>query len=290
VLWQAGTASTAASFAGGIGHIYAFYSVATDYVGHIEVAPDEPDASTTASATEASFVYLPLVLKSHTSGPQEVIILEETFEGAFPGQWNIFDDQAGEGEYHWARRNCRAFQGAHSGWAVGGGADGATLACDDDYPDDADSWMIYGPFSLADATQADMTFQLWLNSELTYDRIWWWASTDGHYFYGNWWSGNTEGWVEKTLDLTDVYTLGDLTGEPEVWVALTFSSDGSLNYPEGAYVDDIVVRKSVTGASALGGGQRRSGADSGLWTLPNLLGQAVLETGGGRVGAALRSP
>jgi len=48
------------------------------------------------------------------------------------------------------------------------------------------------------------------------------------------------------FDLTNVYELGNLTGQPEVWIAFVFTSDSFVTYPEGAYVDDIVLRK-VTG-------------------------------------------
>jgi len=49
------------------------------------------------------------------------------------------------------------------------------------------------------------------------------------------------------LDLTDVPTLGNLMGQTQVWIAMVFLSDFSNNYPEGAYVDDIVLRKHVSG-------------------------------------------
>ena len=85
-------------------------------------------------------------------------IVSEDFEGAFPGEWTVFDNEPGSGEYHWAKRDCKAYSGVYAGWAVGGGGDGAGLSCGADYPDDADAVMIYGPFSLADATAADLTF------------------------------------------------------------------------------------------------------------------------------------
>ncbi len=49
VLWQAAVTMTQASFAGEVGHSYAFYSVATDNVGHREVAPEQADAATTVA-------------------------------------------------------------------------------------------------------------------------------------------------------------------------------------------------------------------------------------------------
>jgi RHS repeat-associated protein len=45
-LWQSGTAQTSAIFDGASGHAYAFYSVATDNVGHIEATPGASEATT----------------------------------------------------------------------------------------------------------------------------------------------------------------------------------------------------------------------------------------------------
>jgi len=176
-----------------------------------------------------------------------VTIVAETFEGDFPGPWTVYDSHYGHGEYYWARRDCRPYAGGHSGWAVGGGTDGAALACGSDYPDNAISRMIYGPFSLADATAGDLTFKLWLNLEPGDDHFSWSASIDGTEFLGYAALGTSGGWVEKTLDLTDVPTLGNLIGQPQVWIALDFLSDASGNDAEGAYVDDIVLQKYVPG-------------------------------------------
>jgi hypothetical protein len=173
-----------------------------------------------------------------------VTILSENFEGPFPGSWEVSDnDGTTNGEYYWAKRNCQANAGSYSGWAVGGGANGGVLSCGSNYPNNANSWMVYGPFSLADATAADLSFMLWLNSESNWDFVCRAASTDGEDFYGSCTSGSSGGWISRTLDLANVYTLGDLTGQPNVWIALMFTSDGSINYTEGAYVDDIVLRK-----------------------------------------------
>ncbi|MDD5467895.1 MAG: M4 family metallopeptidase [Anaerolineales bacterium] len=190
-------------------------------------------------------VFLPLVARSSDGSGGWTTIKSETFEGTFPGDWLVADYFSGYGEYYWGKRNCRSYSGSYSGWAVGGGASGNTLACGANYPVNINSWMIYGPFNLASATAADLSFQLWLNSELTYDKFCWWASIDGEQFYGICSSGNTGGWVTKTLDLTDVYVLGDLRGLSNVWIGLTFYSDYLNTFPEGAYVDDILLRKCM---------------------------------------------
>jgi predicted secreted protein len=172
-------------------------------------------------------------------------IMTEGFEGSFPGSWDVFDDVAGYGEYYWARRNCRPHSGSYSGWSVGGGANGSSLSCGAYYPNYAESWMVYGPFDLTNATDAELLFWYWNFSESYYDGLFWGASINGSNFYGFSTSGNSGGWREKNFDLTNVYTLGNLTGQPQVWVAFVFISDSALNYAEGAYVDDIVLRKET---------------------------------------------
>ncbi|MGE5123550.1 MAG: hypothetical protein ACM3H7_03475 [Acidobacteriaceae bacterium] len=172
-------------------------------------------------------------------------LVNTTFEGDFPGPWEVFDNNGTSyGEYFWAARPCRAYAGSNSGWAVGGGANGTPLSCGGNYPDEADSWMEYGPFSLANATAADLNFVLWQNTEFGYDEICYGASIDGVNFSGVC-NDNTGTWIDSTLDLSNVYNLGDLRGQPQVWVAIIFTSDGSLNHAEGGYVDNIVLRRCL---------------------------------------------
>ena len=172
-------------------------------------------------------------------------IFSDDLEGTFPGDWNVFDnDGATNGTYFWAQKDCRPYEGSKSAWVVGGGADGSALTCGSDYPDYAKSWMIYGPFSLADATDAEFRFMFWLNSEPTFDVLFAGASINGNNFYGATISGIYD-WTERIFDLTNVFTLGDLTGQPEVWVVIAFQSDFSNYYSEGVFVDNIEIIKFV---------------------------------------------
>jgi predicted outer membrane repeat protein len=171
-------------------------------------------------------------------------ILSEDFEGDFPGPWQLFYD--GPAVYSWGKRSCRPFEGSYSGWALGGGTNGAVLNCSSNYPNNATGWMVYGPFSLADATAADLSYKLWLNSEVSHDYIAQYASIDGANYYGESFSGTYNGWTDKTFDLANVYTLGNLIGQPQVWIALVFVSDSATTYSEGAYVDNILLRKNLT--------------------------------------------
>jgi hypothetical protein len=175
-------------------------------------------------------------------------ITTENFESAFPqAGWAVADYQAGSGEYYWGKRTCRPQSGSYSGWGVGAGANGSGLSCGSDYPNNAFSWLIYGPFSLTGASDAELLYDAWVNSELDYDEFFVGASIDNDMFYGSSVSGNSGGWTSDNFDLTDVYTLGNLMGQSQVWIAFMFASDSSITYPEGAYVDNIVLRK-LTGS------------------------------------------
>jgi hypothetical protein len=125
------------------------------------------------------------------------------------------------------------------------------------YPNHADSWLVYGPFSLADAASAQMNFSLWAQLEEGYDFLYWAASVDGVNFSGEGITGNStnvqpptsQGWLDVTFDLSDVVELGDLTGRPQVWVAFIFQSDGS-NSDDGPFLDDVLIQKRVASTTA----------------------------------------
>lgn len=188
---------------------------------------------------------------------QSVVRLSEDFESAtWPSgtDWRVVDNNGSEGgEHTWANR-CEGHHSARSAWAVGGGANGRLLACTANYPDYAASYMIYGPVDLSAVSQAELDFVFYLDSECqgtgcatASDPLRVLASTNGINFTGISYAGNWKddpsahpgGWVEETWDMTD------FVGKPQVWLAFGFISDGSVNYPIGAKIDDVVLR--VTG-------------------------------------------
>jgi len=172
-----------------------------------------------------------------------VTITQQDFEGAFPGAWRVNIKPGAASGFSWGKRDCQPYGGSYSAWAVGGGTRGSSLACGSNYPDSVYTSLLYGPFSLADATAAELDFHYWLNSEQDYDVLFVGASVDGSNYWGLRDSGGYEQWQEATLDLSDVPTLGDLCGQSRVWVGFIFAVDDNTNSPEGAYVDDIVLRK-----------------------------------------------
>jgi hypothetical protein len=111
--------------------------------------------------------------------------------------------------------------------------------------------MVYGPFSLGGATDADLTYKLWLNTEncspSLCDAVCGYASIDNYNWYGTCTQGDSAGWIDWELDLTNVYILGDLRGQPNVWILIRFMSDYSISYSEGGYVDNILLRMCPSG-------------------------------------------
>jgi murein DD-endopeptidase MepM/ murein hydrolase activator NlpD len=189
-------------------------------------------------------------------------ITSQNFEGTFPGSWIVWDDNGtSNGEYYWGKRTCHPYAGSYSGWGVGGGAQGSALGCGSNYPHNADGLMVYGPFSLQDAIAADLRFNLWLFTEPQNDMVFYATSINGTNFYGYALTGNSQGWMDISLDLANVPPLGSTLGQSQVWVALGFASNGSTSYAEGGYVDDIVLRRcyrectSESGVSTSEGGQ-----------------------------------
>jgi hypothetical protein len=229
--------------------------------------------------TPSVFVYLPLVMTNWGVGGWSTVV-EEGFESEPSSLWTFEDwDGAQNGTYYWARRDCKPCAGNYSAWAVGGGADGASLTCGSPYPNNVDSFMYYGPFSLKNATAASLSFQLWMNVDPEiYDTLCIYAKSAEY----DPWNGvcltyQPDDWAPVTVPL-DYDTLGiDILGADTVWVALDFVTDAETTDAEGAYVDDFVIRKCS-------GGLCQSTAGAGLSATPLRKVQSV------RIGPVHRLP
>jgi hypothetical protein len=170
------------------------------------------------------------------------VILNEGFEGAFPGSWGV----SGAGGVYWDDTSYRSHLGSWSVWCADGGVNGQPAG--GNYLNDMYTWMAYGPFNLSDAVAGSMSFWLWNDSELNTDWITWAVSIDGANYMGTRFSGTTSGWQQKSIDFTNVPGLGDVTGNSSVSIAFFFESDGSITGP-GAYVDDVHISKTVNDGS-----------------------------------------
>ncbi|MFH1331652.1 MAG: clostripain-related cysteine peptidase, partial [Actinomycetota bacterium] len=171
------------------------------------------------------------------------LLMAEGFEGAFPsGGWDVFDnDGAINGEYFWDDDDYMAYTGSWSAWAANGGANGLD-PYSYYYPNNMDSWMVYGPFDLSGYTDAEFDFYYWNQSEACCDPLFWGASADGFNFSGYDFAGDSGGWVY------DGYDLSGYVGDSSVWIAFVFQSDGSV-VDDGPFVDDIALWGYTGGAA-----------------------------------------
>lgn len=179
--------------------------------------------------------------------PGWTTILFEDAEGSFPSAngWFVTDFDAASGADYWDDLVCRSFAGSWSIWS----ADIGDQTDCNRYDDDMNSWMVFGPFSLADADDARAEFYVWSeteNPEIPSDYLFWGASVNGTNFNGFFLSANID-WSLAEFDFKSVPTLGDLTGEPQVWFALVFTSNELISSYEGTYVDNILIEKGTSG-------------------------------------------
>lgn len=160
------------------------------------------------------------------------VLLSEDFEGEFPGGWVLL------GEPTWGRASYRPHTGARSAYAGGGGS--GAVDPPGPYPSNVAAWMIYGPFDLSQALEAQLEFYYWADLAPADDILLWGVSPGTSMdFVGQGEAKTSDGWQRILYDLREHYP--DCLGEPEVWIALKFESDAA-GAAEGVYVDDIVFR------------------------------------------------
>jgi hypothetical protein len=191
------------------------------------------------------FLYLPLINGGGQGAATEAVdaaavnaswrtIKYETFEGSFPNsKWQTYDcNGSANGNYFWDDESYKPYQGGWSAWVAGNVFNPAQYY----YPNNACSWMIYGPFSLSSAQSARMTFRIWSATERSHDYIGWYVSCDGNNFLGYRDSGYTFTWLSKTLDLSGCLH------DSSVWVGFLFTSDKAVGI-DGAFVDNVRIEE-----------------------------------------------
>ena len=170
-----------------------------------------------------------------------VTIMSEGFEQAWPSAgWEEMP-----GDPHWGATGFKAYQGNRSAWCAAGGASGLDPRSSD-YPNDLVTFMVYGPFDLSNGQDAELTFQAWYETEADFDYLQVQVSRDRE-TWGGWpgISGSSEGaWYGFRYHLDDAPDVGQLLGDPSVWIAIGFVSDSRVTNA-GAFVDDIVLRKQL---------------------------------------------
>jgi hypothetical protein len=171
-------------------------------------------------------------------------IFSDDFESGFPGSaWDVWRSNR-SAEAVWDIWRCWYGDSADkSAGCAAGGAEG--IGCDGRYPNNMDSWIVYGPFSLAQPgiTAAELSFNFKVESEENSDYFYAAVSTDGDQFSWVRWSG-TVAPGSYTMDLSDAPGEGNLLGYEQVWIGFLFQSDWSEAPGVGAQVDDVVIRAS----------------------------------------------
>ena len=161
--------------------------------------------------------------KSSAAEVEWVTIFSDDFESEFPGSnWDVWRSD-GSAEAVWDVWTC--WYGDSPTKSAGCAAGGSqAITCYGLYPNDMDSWLVYGPFSLADPrmVEAEFSFNFTLESEQNEDYFYAVGSTDEEDEFD--WvrlSGSVPS-SSYTEDLTDAFELGNLLGQEQVWLGFLF--------------------------------------------------------------------
>lgn len=178
-------------------------------------------------------------------------VLSDGFEGAFPGgSWGV-SINSGAADAAWGRSTYRKSAGSASIWCAAAGS--AAPSPGGDVPNNMSAWAITGPYDLRNATSGALEFDLWLETESSYDFFYWMFSTNGTNFDGFRTSTTNATFETVTQDLADWGSAGSSLGNAQVWFAFLYTSDESYTF-EGAYVDNVSIATGGGGGGGGGGG------------------------------------
>ncbi|MFI5165773.1 MAG: M6 family metalloprotease domain-containing protein [Thermoanaerobaculales bacterium] len=185
--------------------------------------------------------------------PGVVTLFSDDFEDSFPGKWQLAST-ASAGPTAWGKVSCKTAAGNGAAWCAAGG--NAPQSPCSKYVPSMGTFMMYGPFSLADAVEGSLDFDLWAdindggNPADPTDIVYWMFSLDGQDFTGDGFSGTSNGWQHESLPLSQVL-VGDvekvsILGHSKVWFAFIFISSDATTPREGAYVDNVAIKKMTS--------------------------------------------
>jgi hypothetical protein len=181
----------------------------------------------------------------------------ETFEGLEFPNWRSSDKNgSANGDYCWQTVRYQARIGLYGAWPAGGCAD-AVSPSSHFYPNNAESWLEFGPFSLEGADDGYALFSLWhqmATGANENDALFIGVSLDGSDYWGRFITGRStpfepptpDGWRDIVFDFANVPTLGSVLGAREVWFGLVFQSDAS-GVDDGPFIDDFFIEKHISG-------------------------------------------
>jgi hypothetical protein len=195
-------------------------------------------------------------------------VFSEDFDSGIGGGWTVRDESDGDGgEYTWGIADAFVSSGDdQSAWSVGGGADGVGLDAGINlYPDNVDSWLVYGPVELSGVSDSRLGFDWWIETGGSSGDRRPWASlqqVEGATVTpeeGDWFgwciltddndldrarctyvSGSTGSWASAAVPL-DGFLSSEADAVGEIWIAFHFVSDGDGVSGRGSFVDDVMV-------------------------------------------------
>lgn len=171
------------------------------------------------------------------------VVFSEDFSGGLGPGWSPLDANPDDGqEYTWGTAPFTYTSPFTSVWSVGGGADGSALVAAGTYtyPDNVDSWLIYGPITLTKVFRAELLFDWWLDSS-TGDWFGWCMTTDVSDLETGCDEAQISGpvgtWISGTASL-------DLepSAETPIYVVFHFTSNDDGDTGAGVFVDNVTVR------------------------------------------------
>ncbi len=241
-----------------IGAILASTALAT--VGIAGNAYDVPESSATESkmgpALDSRISLPPEIAAQINTSPRDpagqrgnlVTVLNDGFEGAFPGGvWQVFLGSGVMVDAYWGKTNSVSNTGSSSVHPAAAGTSAINVGVDS-YPDNMGSWMIYGPFSMADAQAGQISFAFINDSEFGFDYLYALISTTSDFAVSAQYShsGLQSDWAPFIVDLASLDTIGSVIGQQQVYLALYFGSDGSQG-GFGPAIDDVQITKLTSG-------------------------------------------
>jgi hypothetical protein len=206
-----------------------------------------PENLTRKRPSGSGGLFSPEKVGSMEAGPVSVggakdwtTLLSDDFESGFPGTtWTLYYEETGP---YWDDWTCSSGSSPPHSVGCAAGGDGA-INCDDNYPNDLNTFMTAGPFSLADPdiSAGVLECSLELDSELEIDFFFMLVSIEGEQDWNGFMYSGAFSHKTISMDLAEVPNLGNILGEPEVWVSFGFRSNELIVEMNGAQVDDVVL-------------------------------------------------
>ncbi len=150
-------------------------------------------------------------------------IFSEDFEGSWPGDWTVEDQEPENGKDYWGQSDDRAYSGDSSAYCA------EVSDISGQYYDNYMEAFMVKDVDLGGCDSVTFSYSYWLDCESYYDHL------DVGYSDGLWhtaksYTGSSGGWVSDNIAVPSTATQ----------VGFLFYSDYSVTY-EGAYIDDVVL-------------------------------------------------